>query len=623
MSERSKRVRKPDEVVPEFISAYAAPPAHYFKEKEEFDKAVGLDFITAANEGTRGGKKFLAGLSHGTSPAGAYQYILEHFDKLSRPENIRYTFVNSKLKRQRGLKGVMDAVAFLKTLLATGKINKDQILGRSLNRDDMEAYCDEMNTKLAAYLKENDKEGLDYIFVATDPAGRVAGITRFSDAFDSEEIGCIVYDRKEKELTLTPWFIKKTKRIAFLATKAEKRRALAWLYYRWGKHDESPSFLRFMDDVENRLQVFVDDEALTWPQIKIQRETPYGETNIKIDIPKNYSFFKGTKRPVILLVHGFLGLNSYDGLLTALPTKKYLAAAMHYGSIPNDLPIKEYSNHIVKNIDAAIQHFGDLGHPVYLFDHSMGNIYFLMIERDFDSLPGVKKYLRGRIGANPFFGEEAKHASIGFLDNVILPSNQGFLARSLFSAARQIVPLESKAGMRNRGIALSEWLIKKDSTMRDRVWRATKARILQLMSSLGSLPHLNRIPIERALNRLPAKVFAIQVHSALIESKAFDKQRSLPNMEAHGIPVMILKSERDSVASYVNRIYDLGHAEVIDITDSDEKDLFREHLYHMVNPLLTTVIIEGFIAKAELQWAERNVAPRAKAKPKPKKKVKA
>lgn len=626
MSKRPRKARKQDELVPEYISGYAAPTAHYFKEKEEFDKAVGLDFITAANEGTRGGKKFLAGLSHGTSPSGAYQYILEHYDKLSRPENIRYTFVNSKLKRQRGLQGVMDAVAFLKTLLATGKINKDQILGRSLNRDDMEAYCDEMNTKLAEYLKENEKEGLDYVFVATDPAGRVAGITRFSDAFDVDEIGCIVHDRKEKELTLTPTFIKKTKRIAFLATKAEKRRALAWLYYRWGKHDESPSFLRYMDDVENRLQVFVDDEALTWPQIQIQRETPYGEeTNIKIDIPKNYSFFKGTKRPVILLVHGFLGLNSYDGLLTALPTKKYLAAAMHYGSIPNDLPIKEYSNHIVKNIDAAIQYFGDLGHPVYLFDHSMGNIYFLMIERDFDSLPGVKKYLRGRIGANPFFGEEAKHASIGFLDNVILPSNQGFIARSIFAAARQIVPLESKAGMRNRGIALSEWLIKKDSALRDRVWGATKARILQLMSSLGSLPHLNRIPIERALNRLPAKIFAIQVHSALIESKAFDKQRSLPNMEAHCIPVMILKSERDSVASYVNRIYDLGHAEVIDITDEGEADLFREHLYHMVNPLLTTVIIEGFIAKAELQWAERNGEPTPKAKPKTKakKKVKA
>jgi hypothetical protein len=254
---------------------------------------------------------------------------------------------------------------------------------------------------------------------------------------------------------------------------------------------------------------------------------------------------------------------------------------------------------VVKNIDAAIQYFGDLGHPVYLLDHSMGNIYFLMIERDYENLPGVKKYLRGRIGANPFFGEEAKHATLGFLDNVILPSGQGPAERALFFAARRVIPLDSKAGVRNRGIALSEWLISKDSTIRDRVWRATKGRILTLMSTIGSLPQLNRIPIERALNRLPAKIFAIQVHSALIESKAFDRQTKLPNMEANGIPVLILKSERDSVAKYVKRIYDNSHAQVIDITDENENDLFREHLYHMVNPLLTSVIVEEFVKKIE------------------------
>ena len=228
MSKKRTKRRKRESDFPEFVSLYSAPSAHYFKEKEKFDEAVGLDFITHANEACRRGEKFLAGLSHGTSPSGAYQYILEHYDKLAKPEMIRYTFVNSKLKRQRGLKGIMDAVGFLKTLLATGKISKDQILGRSLNRDDMEAYSSEMNTKLAEYLEENGKEGLDYMFVATDSAGRVAGITRFSEAFSSEEIGTIVYDRKEKELTLTPHFIKKTKRIAFLATKAEKRRALAF-----------------------------------------------------------------------------------------------------------------------------------------------------------------------------------------------------------------------------------------------------------------------------------------------------------------------------------------------------------------------------------------------------------
>ena len=70
-------------------------------------------------------------------------------------------------------------------------------------------------------------------------------------------------------------------------------------------------------------------------------------------------------------------------------------------------------------------------------------------------------------------------------------------------------------------------------------------------------------------------------------------------MEAHGIPVLILKSERDSVAKYVPRIYDKSHAQVIDITDENEHDTFREHLYHMVNPLLTTVVIDQFVSQIE------------------------
>ena len=614
MKEKKATTRKKKKgLLPENAKAYVAPLAENFHEKEDFDRAVGLDFITHANETTRGGGKFIAALSHGTSPAGAYQYIFDHYDKISRPENLRFTFANSKLKSQRGLKDVMDAVGLVKTLLATGRITKDQILGRGLNRDNMDEYCAQLNVDLASYLKENDKEGVDYMFVATDPAGRVAGITRFSNAFDVEEISCVVSDRKAKELTLTPWFIMKSKRIAFLATKADKRRALAWLYYRWGHHDESPSFLRFMDDSHKRLKVFIDDKALTWPQVELERETPYGTSRIRIDLPKPYSYFSKSKKPVILLVHGFLGLNSYDGLLTSIPTQKYLAAAMHYGSIPTDLPIKEYSQHVLKNIDAAITHFGDLGHPIYLFDHSMGNIYFQMMERDFDSLEGVKKYLRGRIGANPFFGEEAKHASIGFLDNVILPSNQGLAAKTIFNTARRVIPFESNVGMRNRGIWLTEWLIRKDSSMRDRVWKATKARIMQLMTTIGSLPHLNRIPIERALNRLPAKIFAIQIHSALMESKAFDKQTNLPNMEAHGIPVLILKSERDTVAKYVPRIYDNSHAQVIDITDQGENDMFREHLYHMVNPLLTTVVIEQFVSQTEEARANRTPSKEAAA----------
>ena len=70
-------------------------------------------------------------------------------------------------------------------------------------------------------------------------------------------------------------------------------------------------------------------------------------------------------------------------------------------------------------------------------------------------------------------------------------------------------------------------------------------------------------------------------------------------MEEHNIPVLILKSERDAVAKFIPRIYEGSHANIIDVTDENETDLFREHLYHMVNPLLTTVIIDEFIQETE------------------------
>ena len=154
-------------------------------------------------------------------------------------------------------------------------------------------------------------------------------------------------------------------------------------------------FLRFIDDVENRMTVFVDDEALTWPQIEVQRKTRYGTSTIRVDLGKAYNENAKRKLPVVLLIHGFLGLNSYDGLLAAIPSHQYIAAAMHYGSIPNNLPISDYSKHIVRNIDAVVSFFGSNGHPVYIFDHSMGNIYFLMIDQAFNELKGIKKYLRG------------------------------------------------------------------------------------------------------------------------------------------------------------------------------------------------------------------------------------
>jgi hypothetical protein len=109
------------------------------------------------------------------------------------------------------------------------------------------------------------------------------------------------------------------------------------------------------------MTVFVDDKALTWPVIEVKRETPYGISNIVIDLANPYKENAKEKLPVVLLIHGFLGLNSFDGLLTSIPSKKYIAAAMHYGSIPTDLPVDDYSEHVAKNIDAVVDFFGSKG----------------------------------------------------------------------------------------------------------------------------------------------------------------------------------------------------------------------------------------------------------------------
>lgn len=599
---------------PDEAKDYHAPSTHYCKTKKEFDEAVGKDFIKQANDNTKNGELFYVGLSHGQSPSGPYEYILENYHTLKHPENIRYTFVNSKLKRQRSLVDVTDAIAFLKILLNTNRVDKDQIFGRSLDRENMETYANRLNKKLNTVLKESGKEGLDYIFLATDPKGKVAGISRNSEAFDSEEIGVIVQLQKEKELTLTPTFIKKSKRIAFLATKADKRRPLAWLFYRWGKSNESPSFLRYMDDVENRMTVFVDDRALTWPRVQVIRETDYGKSKINIDLARTYNPKTKIKRPVVLMVHGFLGLNSFDGMLAAIPSRKYIAAAMHYGSIPNDLPPIEYSEFVMRNIDAVIQYFGDLGHPVYLMDHSMGNIYSLLMDKHWDELKGVNTYLRGRISANPFFGKEAKHALLGFMDNVILKAKLKVTERPLVAGFRKVIPLESRVGVRNLGIRLNKWMISSDTRVRNSIWKAVKDRVLYIMTSLDSLPHLNRIPVEKALNRLPVKVFAIQVYSALESSKYFDRKDNLENMSMH-IPILVLKSDKDVIAKFVPDIYmNDSNIEIVDITNYGEQSLFREHLYHMVNPQTTTKIIDQFIQKTETALAEKKTKTRRPSK---------
>lgn len=587
---------------------YRAPSTHYCKTKEEFDIAVGSDFIEHANLVTKSGDQFLVGLSHGQSPSGAYQYILDHYRELNNPGLIHYTFVNSKLKRQRGLVDVRDAISFVKELLQSKRISKDQIIGRSLDRDNIEKYRDGLNKSLSAYLKKLSKKGLDYVFLASTPKGQVAGISRNSAAFESEEIVVVVKDNNELELTFTPSFLKHSGRIAFLATKADKRRTLAWLFYRWAKPNESPGFLKYIDNVEERLTVFVDDNALTWPQLKLKRKTPYGYSTIRLDMAIPFNENLKNKLPVVLMVHGFLGLNTFDAMIAFISSGKYIAAAMHYGSIPHDLPPREYSMMVVENIDFVIDYFGSRGHPVYLFDHSIANTYFLMIDKDFDKLDGVKKYLHGRIGSNPFFGEEAKQATIGFLDNVILPSEISVFDKFFFQSGRTFMPFETRRGVRSIGIGLAEWLIKIDTFFHKRIWDAIKERILFIVSELGTLPPVHRIPMQHTLNRLPMKIFAIQIYSALIESKKFDDQTSLSGTREHGIPVLVLKSDRDPVAKFVSRIYDGNpNVTIMDITIKEETDLFKEHLFYMIHPRTTIKIIDQFIEETEEMWAGESV----------------
>ncbi len=584
---------------------YVAPETRYFKTRAEFDVAIGRDFLTHANIVTRNGGIFIVGLAHGQSPSGAYKYILENFHEIEFSNLLYFTATNSHLKRQRDLKskGIIDATEFLKEMLNRKYISKEQIIGKRYNREKMQDYADDYNEEFSQFLLKNEKSGFDYVFTASDSRGRVAGIARNSTAFESKEVMVVVSEREEEELTMTPHFLLKSKRVAFLATKADKRRPLAWLYSKWGKKHESPSFLRHIGYVQKRLTVFVDDTALTWPQIKLVRKSDYGESTIKVDLATPYNEKAKKKLPVILLIHGFLGLNSFDGLLTALPSRKYIGAAMHYGTIPNKLPPELYSKHIVKNIDTVVKHFGEKGHNVYIFDHSMGNIYFLMMNADFDNLPGIKKYLKGRIGANPFFGSESKHAFFGFLDNIIIPSfslMKNPIGKSTLVTARNVVlPLMPEFEIRRQGIQWTGMAIRRNSIVNNNLWKAIKIRVLDLMTGLDSFPALNKIPIERALSRLPVKVFAIQIYAALIESEKLRRKKSLQDIEAHGLKVMILKSEKDGIAKYAPKYYRSNIVKVIDVTNEHEKDLFREHLYHMVNPLKTTKIIDEFVSSIE------------------------
>ena len=96
-----------------------------------------------------------------------------------------------------------------------------------------------------------------------------------------------------------------------MATKADKRRPLAWLYSTTGKPNESPSFIRHIDKVDKRLTVFAEDKALTWPTIEVNRETPYGTSKIVIDVANPYKENAKEKTDGNFTYSRFLGLNSF------------------------------------------------------------------------------------------------------------------------------------------------------------------------------------------------------------------------------------------------------------------------------------------------------------------------
>lgn len=580
-----------------------SPNTLYFPTNKEYGDALGKHFIEKANEHFARGKCFLVGLAHGQSPAPAFKYILKHYSEITNPEKIMYTFTNSRLARQRNLEDVIDSLQFVRTLLKKQLIDYDQILGADFDRTDLQGFLKKYNKKLANFLKTNNKNGYDYVFVASDTKGRIAGISRNSKAFDSKEIMVIVNDEnQEPEITITPHFLLQSSNISYMATLAKKRRSLAWLYGKFSSAKESPSFLRFIKDVDKRLNVFIDDEALTWPQIEIKRKTVNGVSNIKLDLANIYDEDAEEKLPIVLMLHGFLGLNSYDAMLTYLPSHKYIAVAMHYGTFPKKLRAAEYSEHVANNIDKVIRYFGEKGHNVYILDHSIANTYFLILDRNYNKLKGVQKYLKGRIGINPFFSEEAKHALKGFMDYVIIPAlsySDSFTWKTAVVATRKMLPFDTKKGVRRKGIKITKWLLSGENNKDSKVWDSIKDKTLQILKNMDCLPALDIVPLEKALKRLNAKIFAIQIYAALEDYKVFDKQNGLLNFNKQNLPILIFKSQKDAIAKFVPRLYTDKNVEIIDVTDFEEKNLFKEHLYYMINPIKTVKIIDDFITKIE------------------------
>ena len=580
-----------------------APNSLYFKTKKEYGEALGKYFIDKANEQFALGKCFLVGLAHGQSPAPAFKYILKHYSDITNPEMIWYTFTNSRLERQRDLENVIDSLQFVRTLLKKQLVERNKIFGADFERNDLKGFIKKYNIEVSQFLKTNNKKGYDFVFLASDTKGRVAGITRNSASFSSKDIMVIVEDLgQELEITVTPHFLLQSTNIAYMATKAKKRRSLAWLYSKYSLKNESPSFLRFIKDVNKRLNVFIDDEALTWPQIEIERKTINGISNIKLDFANVYDENAKEKLPIVLMLHGFLGLNSYDAMLTYIPSHKYIPVAMHYGTFPKKLRAAEYSEHVANNIDEVIKYFGERGHNVYILDHSIANTYFLILDRNYEKLEGVRKYLKGRIGINPFFSEEAKHALKGFMDYVIIPAmsfSDNFAWKAGVVATRKLLPFDTKKGVRRKGIKITKWLLNGDKNQKSTIWDSIKERTLEILLNMDSLPALDIIPLQKALSRLNAKIFAIQIYAALEDYKFFDKQKGLLNFSKHKLPIQIYKSETDSIAKFVPRLYSDENVEIFDITDNSEQNLFKEHLYYMINPIKTVKIIDRFISKIE------------------------
>jgi hypothetical protein len=116
---------------------------------------------------------------------------------------------------------------------------------------------------------------------------------------------------------------------------------------------------------------------------------------------------------------------------------------------------------------------------------------------------------------------------------------------------------------------------------------------------MDSLPALDVIPLKKALGRLNAKIFGIQIYAALEDYKFFDGQKGLLNFNQQNLPILILKSENDAIAKFVPRMYENSNVKVVDVTNEKENNLFREHLYYMVNPIKTVKIIDDFISNTE------------------------